>query len=366
MKRSYYIFSAGRIRRQQNTLFFEKAADQNNTDAEKKTDNMDVKGEETLVEPEFVPETDERNRIQRRVIPIEDVQSLYCFGEITLNTKLINFLSQQHIIAHFFNYYGFYSSSLVPREYLVSGEVVVKQVKHYINMDRRLYLAKEIIRGAVENILNILSYYNNRGRELEVCIEKVGKEKQVINTVTNVTDLMTAEGRLRSIYYDFWNLIIEADFEFEKRTRRPPQNAINALISFGNTMLYTTVLGEVYHTQLNPTVSFLHEPGFRRFSLCLDIAEVFKPFIVDRLIFSLLNKRSLQKKHFDQKLNFCYLNEEGRKIFVQAYDERMKTTIKHRKLGRNVSYRRLIRLEAYKLIKHITGIKTYNAFKIWW
>ena len=361
MKRPYYIFSTGRIRRQQNTLFFERAADQ-------EVQNMPLEEEEQeiLVDPDFEPEKDEKDRVKRRVIPIEDVESLYCFGEMTLNSKLIHFLSQNHIVVHFFNYYGFYSSSLVPREYLISGDVIVKQAWHYLNPGKRLELAREIIHGAAENILNNVKYYNNRGIDLEDCIRSLNDEKEYIKSATTIKDLMAAEGRLRSAYYNYWNDIIDVDFEFERRTRRPPQNAVNALISFGNSMLYTTVLGEVYHTQLNPSISFLHEPGARRFSLCLDIAEVFKPFIVDRLIFSLLNKKSIQHKHFDKRLNFCYLNEKGRKIFVQAYDERMKTTIKHRNLGRNVSYRRLIRLEAYKIIKHVTEIKPYSAFKMWW
>jgi CRISPR-associated protein Cas1 len=361
MKRPYYIFSAGRIRRQQNTLFFERSAEQ-----DEHTDRLKDEYDEVLVEPDFEAETDNKNRVQRRIIPIEDVESLYCFGEMTLNSKLINFLSQHHIIAHFFNYYGFYSSSLVPREYLVSGEVVLRQAEHYLDSKKRLSIAKEMISAAVDNILKNMQYYHNRGRSLEEGIEAVQKEKQTMIKAPNPQELMAAEGRMRGVYFKCWDKIIEADFQFEQRTRRPPENAVNALISFGNSMLYTTVLGEIYHTQLNPTLSFLHEPGARRFSLSLDVAEVFKPFLVDRLIFKLLNQASLKKKHFDEKLNFCYLNEEGRKIFVQNYDERLKTTIKHRGLGRNVSYRRLIRLEAYKLVKHITGIKPYKAFRLWW
>lgn len=361
MKRPYYIFSAGRIRRKQNTLFFEKSAD-----VDEQTEQLESEEDQVLVEPDFEAETDDKNRVQKRVIPVEDVESLYCFGEMTLNSKLINFLSQHHIIAHFFNYYGFYSSSLVPREYLVSGEVVVRQAEHYLSQDKRLTIAREMISAAADNILKNLQYYHNRGRSLQESIDAVQQEKLSMAKAPNPQELMAAEGRMRSRYFQCWDEIIEADFKFEQRTRRPPENAVNALISFGNTMLYTTVLGEIYHTQLNPTISFLHEPGARRFSLSLDLAEVFKPFLVDRLIFKLLNQGSLKKKHFDEKLKFCYLKEDGRKIFVQNYDERLKTTIKHRGLGRNVSYRRLIRLEAYKLVKHITAIKPYKAFRLWW
>ncbi len=129
MKRPYYIFSAGRIRRQQNTLFFEKGSDAS-ADASKDDFEED---EQILVDAfDFESEKDERDRVQKRVIPIEDIESLYCFGEMTLNSKLIHFLSQQHILAHFFNYYGFYSSSLVPRDYLLSGNVLVRKVKFYL------------------------------------------------------------------------------------------------------------------------------------------------------------------------------------------------------------------------------------------
>jgi len=363
MKRPYYIFSAGRIRRQQNTLFFEKGSDESThlTPEEMQQD------EELLVDSlDFETEKDSRDHVQKRVIPIEDIESIYVFGEMTLNSKLIHFLSQKHIIAHFFNYFGFYSSSIVPRDYLLSGEVIVRQVEHYLNQLQRMLIAREFILAAVDNILKNLRYYQNRGRNLQAGIDGIEKEREFINSAETPNQLMTAEGRMREIYFQCWDEIIDADFRFELRTRRPPENALNALISFGNTMLYTTALGEIYHTQLNPTISYLHEPGARRFSLSLDLAEVFKPFIVDRLIFKLLNQNILQKKHFDEKLKFCYLNEAGKKIFVQGYDERMKTTIKHKSLGRNISYRRLIRLEAYKLIKHVTGIKPYKAFRMWW
>lgn len=84
----------------------------------------------------------------------------------------------------------------------------------------------------------------------------------------------------------------------------PPDNMINSLISFVNTLIYTKVLSEIYHTQLNPTISYLHEPGVRRFSLSLDIAEVFKPLIGDRVIFSLLNRKQITEDSFTKELNF--------------------------------------------------------------
>jgi CRISPR-associated protein Cas1 len=176
---------------------------------------------------------------------------------------------------------------------------------------------------------------------------------------------MGIEGNIRMAYYEAFNLIIN-NFAMGDRSKRPPRNEVNALISFGNMMCYTQCLRAIHQTQLNPVISFLHSPGERRFSLSLDLAEIFKPIIVDRVIFKVLNKRIIQSKHFDKQLNKCILNENGKKMFVQAFEERLNETIKHRKLKRNVSYKYLIRLECYKLVKHILEIEEYKPFKMWW
>jgi len=177
---------------------------------------------------------------------------------------------------------------------------------------------------------------------------------------------MAIEGAIRNTYYKTYDKILPASFRFGVRTKHPPENPLNALISFGNSLMYGTVLTEIYNTQLNPTVSYLHEPSERRFSLSLDIAEIFKPFLVDRVIFKLVNKNMLSDADFVQELNSCLLTEKGRRTFLADWDAKLKTTIKHRELKRNVSYQRLIRLECYKLTKHLLGTKLYKPFVMWW
>jgi CRISPR/Cas system-associated exonuclease Cas4 (RecB family) len=123
---------------------------------------------------------------------------------------------------------------------------------------------------------------------------------------------------------------------------------------------------EIYHTQLNPMISYLHEPRERRYSLSLDIAEIFKPLIADPIIFKLVNNNMIKLEDFEEDVSYCYMNENGRKKFLKEFDQKLTTTIKHRKLKRNVSYRTLIRLECYKLIKHFLGDDVYSPFKAWW
>jgi CRISPR-associated protein Cas1 len=152
----------------------------------------------------------------------------------------------------------------------------------------------------------------------------------------------------------------------EGRSKRPPKNELNALISFGNMMCYSQTLRAIHQTQLNPTISYLHTPGERRYSLALDLAEIFKPLLVDRTIFKLLNKREIQLKDFENKMNRIILKDSGRKKFVRVFEERLAETIQHRNLNKKVSYKHLIKLECYKLSKHVLGMEEYKPFKIWW
>ncbi len=341
MSRSYYLSKSGCLSRKDNTLYFE---------------HQEIDPDNPTIAPKAV----------KRAIPIEDVDCFYLFGEVDLNTKVLNFLAQHKIPLHIFNYYGYYSGSYYPREYLNSGFLLVKQVEHYSNLSLRLPIAKEFVLSGAHNIVKNLKYYNNRGTDLVELIEPIEREINKISQVKDIAELMGAEGHIRNRYYQAFNKIIKDDFQFTKRVKRPPDNIINALISFANSLVYANCLTQIYRTTLNPTVSFLHEPGERRFSLSLDLAEVFKPILADRIIFKLLNNRELQESHFDQDLNYCYLKESGRRIFIAAFDEKLKTTIEHRRLKRKVSYERLIRLECYKLVKHLTKMENYEGFKAWW
>jgi len=296
-------------------------------------------------------------------IPVEDVDSIFVFGELNLNTKLLNFLNQHNIMVHIFNYYGFYAGTFYPREFLNAGDVIVRQSEHYLDPQKRIELAREFVAGAAYGIIQNLKRYKDKCTEP---LERIESLFENIYRQSDIPSLMAIEGNIREIYYRAFPLIINQPIEFEKRVKHPPDNMMNAFISFMNSLVYTAVLKEIYRTQLNPTVSFLHEPSYRRFSLALDVAEIFKPIFADRIIFSLMNNNKITEKHFDKDLNYAYLLESGRKIVVQEFDEKMNTTVHHKQLQRNVSYRRLIRLELYKIVKHIIGEEKYKAFRIWW
>ncbi len=325
--RSYYIFKSGRLRRKENTVFLEYEED---------------------------------NKRNRKVIPIEDIDQIFVFGSVNLNTRFLEFVGRYEIPIHFFGYEGYYIGTYYPRERAVSGYVLVRQVEYYKDIEKRLNIARKIVEAALHNIRRNLTK-----KGYEDIAEKVKEYEENLRDAKSVIDIMSLEAHARKTYYSVWEEI--TGWPFGGREMHPPSNHLNALISFGNALMYSNVLKEIYRTPLSPAISYLHEPSEKRFSLALDIAEIFKPVLVDKLIFRLVDLKMLSmEKHFVSGSSGTFLNENGRKIFVQAFDENLVKTVLHRTLKRKVRYRELIRLDIYKLLKHIVEGTNYKPLKVWW
>lgn len=319
-KKSLTLLSDGTLFRRENTLYFENAQG-------------------------------------KKPLAIEGIYDIYVYGKITITSQALHFLAQKGVAVHFFNHYGYYDGSFYPRESLNSGDLLIKQAKHYLDREKRLKLAKLFVIGGAKNMEKNLKKWG-----MKVSFNELLNE---LEAVEKISEVMNVEARIRQEYYASWDETLPEDFKIVKRTRRPPQNEINALISFLNSRIYATIVSELYNTQLSPTISYLHEPGERRFSLALDLSEIFKPIIADRVANRLVKQGIIKKEHFREDLNGVLLNDKGKRIVLKAINEEMRKSVRHPRLKKNVTKQRLIRLEGYKLIKHLVGSQEYEPLMAW-
>ena len=331
MKSSLYIFHSGHLERRQNTLRF-------------------------------------KNKRQNRFIPVTTIRDIHLFGEVEVNTSALNFLGEHGIAMHSYNYFNSYTGSYLPRKRSSNGQLSkLKQVEYYLDEKKRLALAKALMDAAIANLEKVLGYYNRRDVDLDWNMQKLAEQKLKIKNSKNIPTLMAIEGQARSYYYKAWDSILQNDdFLFDKRTRQPPKNRLNSLISFGNMLLYSTCLTEIYSTSLDPGIGFLHATNNRSFSLNLDIAELFKPIIVDRVIFSLIRNKRIHASQFRKHKLGPRLDDKARTSFLDSYNQRLKDTVKLNRGDRPVSYRTLIRREGYKLEAFFLEKKKYQAFVAKW
>lgn len=301
--------------------------------------------------------------VERKIVPVESVDALFTYGVVNFNSRLLSFLAQYEIPLHVFTYKGFYAGTFLPRGNNFSGELLLKQAAHVSDLAKRMLAARELIKCAAYNILSNLRYHNSRGSNLREAINLIEELYDSIDGAGDINALMGIEGNIRYFYYECWEDIIQAPINFSKRVKNPPSDMVNAMISFGNVMLYSTCLTEIYRSKLHPGLGFLHQPGDKRNSLSFDIAEIFKPLIVDRVIFKLLNRRFLGYQDFITRKDFCMFKPEARKVFVREFDDKLKSTLKDEKLNKHLSYRSLIRNECYKIINHLNGEAEYRGFR---
>ncbi len=330
MSEPLYLTKDGKLERNENTLYFE-------------------------------------NEFQKVPIPVEQVSEIYCISHVSITSGVIHFLSINEIPIHFFNHYGYYEASLWPKKQKVSGQVVLSQARAHLNPEIRFRIAASFVYGASMNIVNVLKIQERNGIDLEDEINRIrGYIDSVPGTSPSIQTLMGIEGNIRKLYYSGLDKVLPDELKLGTREYNPPKNAGNSLMSFCNSLSYTACLTEIYHTQLDPTISFLHEPGTRRFSLSLDIAEIFKPAITDRLFLKLSNRGQLDESSFETNLQGTVLSEKGKRLVLKTFQEKMEDTLNHRGLKRKVTYRRLIRLECYKLLNDLMLGEIYQPLIAWW
>lgn len=288
-------------------------------------------------------------------IPIERINNLYFIGSGSISNKVLYEFQKRGIMVHFFGRHGNYIGSFYPKKHLVSGEILVRQVEHFLDPEKRLFLAKKFIEGAFSNIQWVLRKHQLGAFDFPN-----------LECGDTIEQLMEKEGYTRKTFYKSIDKRIPDAFKIEKREIRPPSNRGNALLSFLNSLVYSTIASEIYHTHLDPSVSYLHKPFERRYSLALDLAEVFRPILSEKLFLKICDLKMVNPVLDFEDQNGVFLSKLGRHKLLTLFDEELSKCIRMRTTNKKRSMRELIRVESYKLEKHLLGIKEYKPLKAWW
>ncbi len=267
----------------------------------------------------------------KQKLPIEMVESINIYSNVILSSGFFEFANQHNLCVNFFDKYGAFVGSLFTARNKVNGKLFLKQSEIYQDNCKRLEYAKKIIIASMHNMRANLRYYKKH-RESENIISNILKISNIItemNQASNIDELMLIEAHGHQIYYECFNDILDnPSFLFVRRSKRPPKDAINSLISFGNVYMYNRIAMEIRKSMLDIRVGFLHATNQRSESLNLDIAEIFKPVIVDRVIFSMINKNMINvDRHFDNINSGIYLNKQGKIIFLEELERKLYTVI---------------------------------------
>ena len=226
-------------------------------------------------------------------------------------------------------------------------------------------MARLLEEASIHNMRANLRYYARHGREL--LTEHVDYLSPILDELGSAKDvdaLRLFEARARKRYYSaFAEILVGTDFDFTKRTRRPPKDPGNAMVSFGNTILYDVVLQAIWRTSLDPKVGVVHATNRRAFSLNLDIADLFKPIIVDRVVFSLVSRRAINAdEHFEPHGDDgVYLSRSGKRLLIDAMEKKLDDTVMCGSLRQ--SYRRVISGEVARFQRFVVTGERYRPYK---
>lgn len=238
----------------------------------------------------------------------------------------------------------------------------MQQVKLLDSNEKEIFI-KEIIETSIRNMLSLIKDYNKKGIDLSVEIIKINScLNELIIAKGNFT---LYEAKAKKIYYSCFNKIIKnKDFTFEKRDVYPPKDKINALMSYGYALLYSIIENDIHQSNLCISLPFIHGVSRHSGGLQYDIADIFKPVIVDRLIFRLINKHQINSEYFQETNKGVLLNKNGIKVFIEEFESLLQKVIIHN--GKKLSYRSIIKREIFKIEKAIKDNKKYCGFLMRW
>ncbi|MBR4026480.1 MAG: CRISPR-associated endonuclease Cas1 [Lachnospiraceae bacterium] len=299
-------------------------------------------------------------------LPVETCGSINVYSNVIFSSSFFEYAKKKGLNVNIFGKYGEYIGSFCTSTHRDASKIMLKQAQIYNDTMKRLEIAKKIELSSLHNQRENLRYYYRRKKneKLKDAITYITNCMDLMKICEDINNLMLIEARAKQMYlHCFDSMIDDTEFVFEKRTRRPPKNEVNALISFGNVFLYQRIATEIRKTALDIRIGFVHSTNSRSETLNLDIAEIFKPIIVDRAVFTIIHNMQISKKeHFEIDENGAvFLNKIGKQIFIRELEKKLYQKVKLNGICR--TYDAIIRNEVQKIVHVVKDGEKYKAYK---
>lgn len=316
-----------------------------------------------------------------RRVPVEKIDQVLVFGDITLTTPALHLLLKRRIPIHYLSVYG-KSYGTLAADFGKNSGVRLAQYALYGNLERRFVVARQCIAGKLHNMRTRLlrAARDHEGeakealqgatREMRTCLHRL--DHLLVPTTCDPTDRMNGlgpllglEGHGSQIYYRAFPLLLKDGWHFPGRVKRPPTDPVNALLSLGYVILTNQVASLVHAVGLDVGLGVLHQPGFGKPALALDLAEEFRSEVVDSVVLRMINTGQVQPGDFREELGAYWLKDEPRKRFFTRLEERFNEKIKHPLFEYKTHYRRCIELQVRLFAKYAQGeLDRYEPFRV--
>jgi CRISPR-associated protein Cas1 len=319
----------------------------------------------------IVVSVDKEKKLQ---LPIHTLDGIICLGQVSMSPFLMGFCAQNKVSVSFLTEHGHFLANVQGE---ISGNVLLRreQYRKADDLNHSADIARSILLGKIYNCRTVLQralrdhMVKINTKEITEASSRLAFSIEQIQKTDSLNALRGIEGEAANVYFNVFDHLIVAqknDFAFTQRSRRPPLDEVNCLLSFLYTLLMHDVRSALESVGLDSCVGFLHRDRPGRPGLALDIMEEFRPVLGDRLTLSVINRKQVCKKGFEKlDSGAVFMDDDTRKEILVAYQKRKQETIMHPYLKENVQVGLLFYIQALLLARHLRGdIDGYPVF-IW-
>ena len=301
--------------------------------------------------------------------PMLALQNILCFGQVSVSPGLMAACLESGVGLSFFTEFGKFQAQVMG---MPKGNVLLRRTQYRWADDeeKSVSVARLMIAAKVGNCRAVLMReQRNHGASdaLAHAAEKMAALLENIRHARNVPQLMGLEGEAASVYFGVFNSLLRSHgFEFSGRVRRPPGDPVNALLSFAYVLLASECASALAGVGLDPYVGFLHQDRPGRKSLALDLMEELRAPLADRFVLTLINRGQMKLDDFVTEASGAVrLKDDARKVFLTAYQERKKESLKHPYLEESIELGLLPHAQALLLARHLRGdMQYYTPFAV--